>query len=88
MAPIRRREFPVASVPEKARDIVLDASKVVVAGIDDERIWAACGGLSRDQRIAVVLRYCEGLSYAEIATEVGCAEATARSRVFRGLTAS
>jgi RNA polymerase sigma-70 factor (sigma-E family) len=82
----RRRESPVASVHDQDGGTVLDASNVVLTGIDDDRIWSACSGLSREQRIAVVLRFYEGLSYAEIATVVGCAEATARSRVFRGLT--
>jgi RNA polymerase sigma-70 factor (sigma-E family) len=57
-----------------------------LGGLVDQRgMWHACAALSRDQRVAVVLRYYEGLSYAEIAEVVGCAEATARSRVFRGL---
>jgi DNA-directed RNA polymerase specialized sigma24 family protein len=33
----------------------------------------------------VVLRYYEGLSYAEIGAALGCAEATARSHVHRAL---
>jgi RNA polymerase sigma factor (sigma-70 family) len=57
----------------------------VLAGMSDANLWRACTELPRDQRVAVVLRYYEQLSYAEIADLVGCAEATARSRVFRGL---
>lgn len=48
-------------------------------------LWRACLDLPRDQSTAIVLRYYEGLSYAEIAELVGCAEATARSRVSRAL---
>jgi RNA polymerase sigma factor (sigma-70 family) len=37
------------------------------------------------QRAALALRYWQGLSYAEIGTELGCSEATARSYVARGV---
>jgi RNA polymerase sigma-70 factor (sigma-E family) len=71
----RRRESPLPEVhqdrpgPEPA----------------DGALWEACATLPRDQRVAVVLRFYEDLSYAEIARLTGCAEPTARSRVFRGL---
>jgi len=73
----RRRESPVEQVHDST----------VPAPVGDVGLWAACAALPRDQRVAVVLRFYEDLSYAQIASLTGCAEATARSRVFRGLAA-
>lgn len=73
----RRRESPVQQVRDTA----------VGQEADDGTLWQACTTLPHDQRVAVVLRFYEDLSYAEIARLTGCAEPTARSRVFRGLAA-
>ncbi len=43
--------------------------------------------LPEEQRIAVVLRYVWGCSYAEIAEEQHCSEGTVASRLHRGLSA-
>jgi RNA polymerase sigma-70 factor (sigma-E family) len=83
----RRKESPVEAVHDGHRGHAHDTADTVLAGMSDERLWRACTELPRDQRVAVVLRYYEQLSYAEIAHLVGCAEPTARSRVFRGLAA-
>ena len=81
----RRRETPFAEVvPDVA---VPDAADVAVAGSETDRLWRAVLELPRNQRVAVALRFHEGLGYAEIGTITGCAEATARSHVFRGLAA-
>lgn len=48
--------------------------------------WALCAELSQVQRAAVVLRFYQDLSYAEIAEVLGCREATARSHVHRAVT--
>ncbi|HWT92583.1 MAG TPA: sigma-70 family RNA polymerase sigma factor [Solirubrobacteraceae bacterium] len=47
----------------------------------------ALASVPADQRAAVELRVVEGLEYAEIAERLGVKAATARVRVFRGLTA-
>jgi RNA polymerase sigma-70 factor (ECF subfamily) len=44
-------------------------------------------GLPQQQRLVVVLRIWEGLSYADIATMVGRTEATVRSNMHHGLAA-
>ncbi len=75
----RRREVPVAEVLPDQDSAPVDTT------LEDEALWRACLALPQDQRNAVVLRYYEGLSYAEIGDLTDCAEATARSRVFRGL---
>lgn len=54
--------------------------------LDAEVAWGLLEALGPDQRAAVVLRYWSGLSFAEIAGHLGCAEATARSHVHRALT--
>jgi RNA polymerase sigma-70 factor (ECF subfamily) len=61
----------------------------VEALIDFEQVGravsAAFDELRADQREALRLRVIEGRSYAEVAAELGCSEAVARSRVSRGL---
>jgi RNA polymerase sigma-70 factor (sigma-E family) len=52
-----------------------------------ELIWECCKDLPPRQRAAIVLRFYEDLTYAQIAAVLGCAEATARSHVHRGLVA-
>jgi RNA polymerase sigma-70 factor (sigma-E family) len=79
----KRRESPVDEVVLPATGAGADVETVERA-VNDE-LWAACARLSSDQRAAVVLRYYEQLSFAEIAGLTGVAEATARSRVHRGL---
>ena len=81
----RRKESPVALVRTDDTDDVLDPEAAGLAHLDHARVWAACRSLAHDQRVAVVLRFYEQLSYAEIAALTGVAEATARSRVHRAL---
>jgi RNA polymerase sigma factor (sigma-70 family) len=52
---------------------------------DRLRLWAAMDGLSAPQRAALVLRYYEDLDDAAIAEVLGCAPATVRSHLSRGL---
>ena len=61
----------------------------VPVGLDwhepDQRLWAELRKLPRQQRAAVVLRYYEDLTDAEIAELMGCREGTVRAHVSRGL---
>lgn len=77
-----RREVPVAQVHDRtgARDV---GDQVAVA----ETVRRACATLPVRQRAAVVLRYFEDRSFADVAAILGCREATARSHVHRGLAA-
>ncbi len=77
----RRRESPVAD-PALSTQVTSDG---VGERAEADAVWALCATLPPQQRAAVVLRYYEGLSYAEIGEVLGCAEATARSKVFRAL---
>lgn len=54
---------------------------------DSDVAWQLCAQLPARQRAAVVLRFYEDLTYAEIGRALGCPEATARSHVHRALAA-
>lgn len=81
----RPRSLPVAQ-PEglPLAPVGADPSQQVVAA---DEVWRLCGELSPDQRTAVVLRFYQDLSFAEIAAVLGCREATARSHVHRAVVA-
>jgi RNA polymerase sigma-70 factor (ECF subfamily) len=50
---------------------------------EERHVQEAVGKLSPEQRMAVVLRYTEGLSYEEIAQISGCSKGTVASRLNR-----
>jgi RNA polymerase sigma-70 factor (ECF subfamily) len=52
-----------------------------------QTIWAGLDRLSEKQRGALVLRYFEGLTFAEMAAVLECPPGTAASRVAEGLAA-
>jgi len=52
---------------------------------DADEAWRLCAQLPPKQRAAVVLRFYEDLSYAQIAVVLDCTESTARSHVRRAL---
>jgi RNA polymerase sigma-70 factor (sigma-E family) len=53
----------------------------------DEQMWVCLSRLPDRQRAAVVLRYYEGLSDAEIAATLGCRTSTVRAHISRALAA-
>jgi len=55
--------------------------------IERQALLAELAKLSRRQRTALVLRYYEGYSDAEIAEVLGCTQSTVRGHVFRALVA-
>jgi RNA polymerase sigma-70 factor (sigma-E family) len=55
--------------------------------IERRAMLAELAKLSRRQRTALVLRYYEGFSDAEIADVMGCAQSTVRGHVFKALAA-
>ena len=79
----RRREAPVTD-PVRTAYAAPDGA---ADRAESEAVWALCATLPDKQRAAVVLRFYEGLSYAEIGELLHCAEATARSHVHRALAA-
>jgi len=79
----RRRESPAAE-PTETMQVSPDGA---AARADADAVWGLCATLPARQRAAVVLRFYEELSYAEIGVLLNCAEATARSSVHRALAA-
>lgn len=79
----RRHETPVEAV--LSSENATDSADTVLNSDENRRLWSAVLSLTPTQRVAVALRFHEGLSYAEIADLTGTREATARSHVFRGL---
>ncbi|CAN5224452.1 hypothetical protein BH24ACT12_BH24ACT12_26660 [soil metagenome] len=80
MAADRRREKSVAEVRLAAS---VDGSRLS----EHDTVWQLCATLPRKQRAAVVLRFYEDRTYAEIAEILACSEATVRSQVHRALAA-
>lgn len=82
---IRRRPRTIAvAEPERLHSAsVTDDPGAAVSNAD--QVWRLCGQLPATQRAAVVLRYFEDLSFAEIAETLGCREVTARSHVHRAM---
>jgi len=60
-----------------------DTLAAVLRAERNGRVEAAVNQLAPDLRIAVVLRYTEGMSYDEIAEVLGCAPGTVASRLHR-----
>ncbi|MFI9817663.1 SigE family RNA polymerase sigma factor [Saccharothrix variisporea] len=74
-----RAETPTDEVPERVGESIEDA-------VDRrEWLWDALGRLPRRQRAAVVLRYYEDLSEAEVAAVLGCSVGTVKSQTSRAL---
>ncbi len=79
----RGRSRPVAEPQLLPQAPVGDDPAWAVANADEA--WRLCTQLSAIQRTAVVLRFYEDLSFAEIGAALGCPEATARSHVHRAI---
>lgn len=62
-----------------------DAAGPAEPGTHDDDLWRLCTALPVRQRAAVVLRYYEGLSYAEVAGVLEITEVTARTQTHRAL---
>ena len=71
----KRRPIPVETLPERASP-----------GHDggDPELWRAVGALPPMQRAAVIHRYVLDLTYADVATALGCSEEAARANAYEG----
>lgn len=78
-----RRTYPVARLDDLV-DVEPDTSN---AYAERDALIDQLAALPRQQRATLVLRYYEGLSDAEIAEVLGCAESTVRSNAARALAA-
>ena len=76
----RRRPAPIAIVPDLPD---LSAARKAEGRLALAEVHAAMGQLPEDQRAALLLVALEGLSLAEAARAMGCAEGTLASRLAR-----
>ncbi len=86
----RRRETPttqadIDAAGDTATHSAGGAHDLAGAVADADAAWRLCAELSRVQRAAVVLRYYEDQSFAQIGQTLDCTESTARSHVRRAL---
>lgn len=82
-----RRVRTVPATPAELDDVSApDDADVETADLRDQT-WRWLATLPPAQRAVLVLRFYEDLPDAEIATILGCREATVRSHVFRALAA-
>lgn len=77
-----RKQRRLVTVAEPASPSVADPSQGLA---DADHAWSLCAGLPPQQRAAIVLRFYEDMSFAEIGRVLGCPESTARSHVHRAL---
>jgi RNA polymerase sigma-70 factor, ECF subfamily len=76
-----RVEIPEANSAAPAADAPLEAAEW------RRSLWALVARLPDGQRLALVLRFSEGLRYEDIAAVLECPVGTVKSRVFHGLVA-
>ncbi len=80
----RRRLLPLV---DQALDLFRSADESALHDLlreeQEERVQQVVAQLPEEQRIVVVLRYTEGLSYEEIAVVLGCRRGTVASRLNR-----
>jgi RNA polymerase sigma-70 factor (ECF subfamily) len=89
-ADYRRAKLPAAPLDETSHGAPVAAGKgPAETAVETETavlVAAAVAQLPPQQRSVVVLRVWNGLSYAEIAASLGCAEGTVRAHMHHGLT--
>lgn len=78
----RGEELPLDHLPLEAPD---STEEQALRGIDHERVREALLCLPLEQRLALILRYYQDLSYEEIAQALAIPVGTVRSRIHNGL---
>jgi RNA polymerase sigma-70 factor (ECF subfamily) len=82
----KRRAWRLAPLADELIAVLrspADSLNALLASETRDRVRSAVETLSPDMRMAVVLRYTEGLSYEEIAEVMGCSAGTVASRLNR-----
>lgn len=82
-----RRRMIIRRYPPQLETLVPGPEESVVTLLAQEPILAAVGRLPRRQREAVVLRYYEGMSDAEVARALGISAGAAKSHLRRATAA-
>ena len=80
-----RRRWSTRHIRTGHDDVLAQATVDPWADARDDELWAQLLALPPQQRAAIVLRHYEGLSDAEIASEMQCGVSTVRSNISRGL---
>jgi RNA polymerase sigma-70 factor (sigma-E family) len=83
----RRRSWRVIPVGTGSQVGNAAAADPADGFVERQALLAELAKLSRRQRTALVLRYYEGFSDAEISEVMGCTQSTVRGHVFRALAA-
>lgn len=83
----KNRRLVVVDDPEPLMPTTSHGADPATGITDADAAWRLCGELPTKQRAAVVLRFYEDLSFAQIALILDCTEPTARSHVHRALAA-
>ncbi|MFT4082670.1 MAG: SigE family RNA polymerase sigma factor [Nocardioides sp.] len=81
----KHRRLVVVEDVEPAIDHHTEAGDEMARLDDADEAWELVSSLPKKQRAAVVLRFYEDLSFAQIGLILDCPEATARSHVHRAL---
>ncbi len=79
----RRREAMHAQ--DMAAEDVPDLDDMVVAALDADLLRVALARLPHDQRVPIGLAFLGGRSYRAVASELGIAEGTTKSRIRSGM---
>ncbi len=96
---LRRKRLPTVSlhdyyttasgekvfVKDRVADDGARADAPAEAAEREELVRHLLAGLSEDQRVVILLKEYQGLTFAEIAEVVGVPESTAKARLYRGL---
>lgn len=64
---------------------IADSENALLNRVMVERVMLALSELTSQQRLIFLLKHHEGMTYEEIATEVGCSTGTAKKSVFRAV---
>lgn len=82
----RSRAEAVLRVPEQRDGPELEVVDTAAATWRNQKLCALVDALPEDQRTALRLAYFDGLTYRQVAAELGIAEGTAKSRLRLALT--
>jgi RNA polymerase sigma-70 factor (ECF subfamily) len=83
----KRRNRRLVAVVEDLLDVIYRSNETTLHDLmraeSQKHVQQALARLPQDQRIVIVLRYTEGLSYEQIAEILGCSTGTVASRLNR-----